>query len=83
MNQFLLGALASAFLVAAMFFARFFKRTRDRFFAFVSTAFAMMGVNQLTLAVLGEESEFQSWPYLVRLAAFVLILIAIYDKNRR
>jgi hypothetical protein len=83
MNQFLLGALASAFLVAAMFFARFYTRTRDRFFAFVSTAFGMMSANQITLAVLGEDSEYKSWPYLVRLAAFALILIGIYDKNRR
>lgn len=83
MNQFLLGALASAFLVAAMFFARFFARTGDRFFAFVSTAFVIMSVNQLTLAVLGEEAEYKSWPYLVRLAAFGVILVGIYDKNRR
>jgi hypothetical protein len=83
MNQFLLGALASSFVVAAMFFARFFGRTRDRFFAFVATAFGIMSVNQITLSVLGEESEYKSWPYLVRLAAFALILVAIYDKNRR
>lgn len=82
MNEFLLGALAAGFLVAAMFFARFYVRTRDRFFAIVSTAFVIMSANQLALALLGEPSEYHSWLYLVRLAAFVLILIAIYDKNR-
>jgi hypothetical protein len=83
MNDFLLGALAASFLYAAMFFARFFARTRDRFFAFVCVAFGVMSLNQITLAVLGEDSEYRSWPYLVRLAGFVLILIGIYDKNRR
>jgi hypothetical protein len=82
-NQFMLGALAACFLAAAMFFARFFTRTRDRFFAFVSIAFAIMSTNQIALAMLGEDSEYHSWVYLVRLAAFVLILVAIYDKNRR
>jgi len=82
MNQFLLGALAAGFLVAAMFFGRFYARTHDRFFAFVSTAFAIMSANQLALAVFGEASEYLSWLYLMRLAAFVLILFGIYDKNR-
>jgi hypothetical protein len=83
MNTFLLGALAMGFLVAAMFFATFFRRTRDRFFAFLGTAFVVMSANQVALAALGEDSEYRSWVYLVRLAAFALILMAIYDKNRR
>jgi hypothetical protein len=83
LNSFLLGALAMGFLVAAMFFFRFFKRTHDRFFAFMATAFATMSVNQLALASLGEDSEYRSWVYLVRLSAFILILAAVVDKNRR
>jgi hypothetical protein len=42
-----------------------------------------MSADQVALAMLGEDSEYQSWLYLVRLAAFVLILVGIYDKNRR
>ena len=83
LNSFLLGALAMGFLVAAMFFARFFMRTRDRFFAFMATAFGVMSVNQLALASFGEDSEYRSWLYLVRLSAFILILAAVVDKNRR
>jgi hypothetical protein len=83
MNQFLLGALAMGFSVVALFFARFFARTADRFFAFLATAFAIMSINQAALALMGEDSEYHSWVYLLRLAAFVLILIGIYDKNRR
>ena len=82
MDAFLLGALAMAFLAAGMFFLRFYMRTRDRFFLFFSVAFAMMSANQVALMALGEESEFRSYVYLFRLAAFVVILVAIYDKNR-
>jgi hypothetical protein len=83
MNQFLLGALAMGFFVTAMFFARFFARTGDRFFAFLGTAFGIMSINQVVLGALGEDSEYHSWVYVLRLAAFVLLLIGIYDKNRR
>lgn len=83
MSSFLLGALAMGFLAGSLFFARFFARTRDRFFAFLAAAFAIMSANQVALAAFGEDSEYRSWLYLVRLAAFVVILYAIVDKNRR
>ena len=82
MNAFLLGALGMGLLAAGMFFARFYKRTHDRFFLFFSIAFAIMSANQLALMVLGEDSEFRSWLYLFRLFAFLVILYAIWDKNR-
>lgn len=83
MSSFLLGALALGFFAAASFFLRFFARTRDRFFAYFAAAFGIMSANQVALAALGEDSEHNSWLYLVRLAAFLVILYAIYDKNRR
>ena len=83
MSSFLLGALALGFFAGGLFFVRFFVRTRDRFFAYFAAAFGIMSVNQVALAALGEASEYNSWLYLVRLAAFVVILYAIYDKNRR
>ena len=83
MSSFLLGALALGFFAGASFFVRFFVRTRDRVFAYFAAAFGIMSANQVALAVFGEASEYQSWLYLVRLAAFVVILYAIFDKNRR
>lgn len=82
MNAFLLGALAMAFLAAGMFFVRFYMRTHDRFFLFFSVALGIMSANQVALMALGEESEFRSLVYLFRLGAFLVILVAIYDKNR-
>jgi hypothetical protein len=83
MSSFLLGALALGFFAGALFFVRFFVRTRDPFFAYFAAAFGIMSLNQIALAALGEASEYNSWLYLVRLAAFVVILYAIFDKNRR
>ena len=82
LNHFLLGALCMGFAAIAMFFQRFYRRTHDRFFAFFSVAFAIMALNQLALLILGEASEYRSWVFVVRLAAFLLILVAILDKNR-
>jgi hypothetical protein len=82
MNDFLLGVTSMGFLVVALFFRRYWRGTRDRFFALFALAFAIMSVNQFALMVAGEDSEFSSWLYMVRFASFVVILIAIIDKNR-
>lgn len=84
MQSFLLGAVAMASLVAAMFFFKFWRQTRDRFFVLFSLAFLVDAVNRTSIAMLPEVSEEQE-PifYLVRLFAFTLILIAIIDKNLR
>lgn len=80
-QQFMSGASVMACLVIALFFLRFWRRTRDRLFAIFSLAFTVFAGNRLALTFVGEESEARPWLYLVRLAAFVLILVAIVDKN--
>jgi hypothetical protein len=82
MTNLLSGAIIMGCLVAGLFFLRFWKRTRDRLFAMFAAAFWMMAVNRIVLAALDQESEFRTPVYGVRLLAFVLILIAIIDKNR-
>jgi hypothetical protein len=84
MPQFLLGAVAMASLVAAAFFWRFWRQTHDRFFMLFAAAFFLEAINRTTLAAIGSVTEEQE-PlfYLVRLFSFVLILIAIVDKNLR
>ena len=84
MANFLLGAVALASLVAALFFWRFWRQTKDRFFVLFALAFLVEAANRTTRAWLGKVSEEQE-PifYMVRLFSFVLILIAIIDKNLR
>jgi xanthine/uracil permease len=80
-NQFMLGAVVLACAVAGMFFLRFRQRTGDRLFAVFAVAFWVLGLNWLALAFI-QQDEVRTWLYAVRLAAFVLILWAIWDKNR-
>jgi hypothetical protein len=76
--------VAMASLVAAAFFWRFWRHTHDRFFMLFAAAFLLEAINRTTLAAIGSVTEEQE-PlfYLVRLFSFVLILIAIVDKNLR
>lgn len=80
---FLSGAITLGFVTAALFFLRFWRDTRDELFLSFSIAFLLLGAAQTILALGGVPSEYRSWVYLVRLAAFVLILIAIARKNQR
>jgi hypothetical protein len=81
LNEFLLGAIVVACGVAGLFFLRFWRRTRDRLFLIFAVAFWTLGGNWLALAFINAD-EVRTWLYAVRLAAFVLILLGIWDKNR-
>jgi uncharacterized membrane protein HdeD (DUF308 family) len=78
----LLGAIGMASLVAAAFFLRFYRTTRDRFFLWFAISFGIEGINRFALGLSELPNEGATWVYLVRLFSFVLILIAIADKNR-
>jgi multisubunit Na+/H+ antiporter MnhB subunit len=79
------GLLTMASLVAALFFLRFWRETRERLFAFFSLAFLGLGATWLGLAIINHPADEaqQEYAYVVRLVAFVIFLIGIIDKNRR
>jgi hypothetical protein len=81
MIDYLSGAVTMGFVVAALFFLRFWARTRDGLFGIFAAAFLMMALNQALVTLGGIAREEQSWIYLLRLAAFVLIIVAIARKN--
>ncbi len=81
-NAVLLGAIAMASFVAAMFFLRFWRHTRDRFFLFFAISFFIEALNRAALGLTTISKEQEPLFYLVRLCAFGLIMIAIVDKNR-
>ena len=78
----LVGVIACASLVAALFFLRFWTHTRDRFFLFFALSFAIEGANRIVLYHYVGLSEDAPIYYLVRLVAYGLIVAAIVDKNR-
>lgn len=83
LNQFLAGAAIVSLLVIAMFFLRFWKRTHDRLFLFFAGAFLILMVERIIRASMAVETEWAPYVYTVRLAAFILIIVAVVDKNRR
>jgi hypothetical protein len=83
MGLFLTGALAATSLVAGLLFLRFWRLSGERLFAFLAIAFAALALNWTWLGVFQPVVETRHYVYLVRLLAFVLILVGIIDKNRR
>jgi hypothetical protein len=80
-NSMLLGAIATTCFIASLFFLRFWKETKDRFFLFFASSFFIEGIGRIILGLNRYSSEQEPLIYLIRLFAFVLILFAIIDKN--
>ena len=83
MNHFLYGAIVATCVAIAVRFFRFWRDTSDRLFLFFGLAFAIFGANWILLEVYQPPTEVRYYFYLVRLLAFVLIVVAVVDKNRR
>lgn len=83
LNQFLAGAASISLLVIALFFLRFWGKTRDRLFLYFSGAFIFLMMERIVRASMSVETEWAPYVYTIRLAAFILIIIAVVDKNRR
>jgi hypothetical protein len=79
---FLGGMLMMGCFVIAAFFWRFWLRTRDSFFILFALAFVLMGGERLGLAIINAPEEPKAGIFLLRLAAFLLIIAAILYKNR-
>ena len=83
LQPFLSGAVCMACFAIALFFIRFWRRTRDRLFLMFSAAFLLLMTERVILVAIGASHEFAPYVYVVRLLAFGLIIAAVVDKNRR
>ena len=81
-NLLVAGMLVVGQAVAALFFARFYRDTRDRLFLYFAAAFAILSLQRLGLAIGVEQGLAPVWYYGARLLAFLVLLFGIYDKNR-
>jgi len=79
---FLAGAVTMGFAIATLFFLRFWQRTRDRLFLAFSIAFLLLGLNQAIVILANIPVEDRSPIYLLRLAAFAIIIWAVIQKTR-
>ena len=82
MEQLLMGAIAAGSAIAGLFFFRFWRQTRDRFFLYFAGSFWLEAANRVALVLVAHASEQEPLFYLVRLVAYSLILAAIWQKNR-
>ena len=82
MSQFLSGAIMMACWTAGLFFMRFWRSTRDRFFGLFALSFWLLALERIILALLDPVDETRTYVYLIRSLAFAVIVLAIVDKNR-
>jgi uncharacterized membrane protein HdeD (DUF308 family) len=78
---FLLGIIVTASIVAAAFFWKFWRQTRDMLFLAFAAAFLVEGINRMSFLFAEAPNEGSPAIYVVRLIAFLLILAAIVRKN--
>src|SRR6185436_8722758 len=81
MIDFLSGAVTLSYLLAVVYFLRFWRRTSDRLFMIFAVAFVLFALNQVFLFALDVTDERSNYFFILRVLGFVLILFAILDKN--
>lgn len=80
MIAFLSGMVAMGFLVAALLFFRFWRKTRDSLFVAFGVAFCLFALNE-GLELLPNVGQAGSLAFLPRLLGFCLLIVAILAKN--
>jgi hypothetical protein len=80
---FIQGAVAMGSACIALFFAKFWRQSSDRLFLYFAAAFGILAVDYLMLGLFSSVTEWRVPVFTVRVAAFLVILFGIYDKNRR
>jgi hypothetical protein len=78
----LAGAVAMASFVAALFFLKYWRQTRDSFFLLFALAFGIDALSRFVLGIAQVSDESEPLYYIPRLLAFSLIILAIVLKNR-
>jgi hypothetical protein len=82
MSDLVSGMLVAGYLVAGLHFLKFWRRSRDRLFVMFAVVFWVLAVQRAALAFTATLPTAEIFLYALRLAAFVLIIVAIVDKNR-
>jgi hypothetical protein len=80
-TEFLSGALTAGFIVCGLFFLRLWIRSKDGVFWSFALAFLLLALAQTFVALSGLRHEDQSSIYLLRLAAFAVVITDILRRN--
>lgn len=87
--EFISGIYMTTFLASGVFFLKFWRASRDRFFLFFCLACWLISLERIVLFFVDgysyapSASEPRTYAYVIRMLAFALILVAIIDKNKR
>ena len=82
-ENFLSGAVTMGFAVACLLFLSYWRRTRQSLFLTFAASFFLLAVNYAWLALTNIPVEERSPLFLLRLLAFSLIIVAIFQSNRK
>jgi hypothetical protein len=82
-DDFLAGAVAMGFAIAALMFLKFWHRSREGLFLAFAGSFLLLSINHAMLSLTRVPLEERSSLYLVRLVAFLLIIGALWHQNRK
>jgi hypothetical protein len=78
----LLGAIAATSFAIGLFFLKYWRSSRDRFYLMFAASFLIESVNRAAIGMVGA-SEYEPLHYGIRFLAYALIVVAIWDKNRQ
>lgn len=80
-EAFLSGLICAGSLVVSGFFLKFWRQSGDHFFLAFSASFIVEALGRAVLLFDPRPNEGSLWIYLVRVSAFLLIVVAIIKKN--
>ena len=87
--EILSGVTMATFAASGLFFLKSWRVSRDRFFLLFSSAFFLMAIERFMTFFTTDTFDSMrplvspgNWMYVFRLVAFVVILAAIFEKNR-
>ncbi|HKF47344.1 MAG TPA: DUF5985 family protein [Terracidiphilus sp.] len=81
LDVFLLGFVVACSFIAALYFLRFWKSTRDPLFLAFSLFFAIQGINYGSLLAVEHPNEGNFWHTVIRFVAVAGLLAAMVWKN--
>ncbi|MDP3406702.1 DUF5985 family protein [Bosea sp. (in: a-proteobacteria)] len=81
MIHFTAGLITMGFLVASLFFVKFWRKTRDILFLAFAAAFFLLAANQALTVLIDIPRDEKSYLYILRLIAFSIIIVSILQKN--
>lgn len=81
MTEFLRGAESMGFLVVALYFLRFWRRSHDVLFLLFAIGFVLEAGSHAALAINADPLESRPVFYLPRLAAYLVIIAGVVSKN--